>query len=250
MTGTPQSASTSVFVVRSFDIDAFGYLNPARLAGFLQQAASESADSFGFGVSDLNRRGLTWVLVRQRWELLQSIVLGDELEIETWPSGIDRRAALRDFRLSRNGVEIGRAITSWFVLDLATRRPVRPSVVLGEQFQQASPHVLDPPSDAIAALGQPTEQRSFAVRHCDIDLNQHVTNATYVAWGLEAVDVRTWRDAYLTALDVQFLCECQLGASILSRATQVQPQRWLHSIVRESDLKELARMTSHWERRP
>ena len=104
------------FGIHSFDADAFGHLAPAALAGYLQEAAGRSADGLGFGLAALTRRGATWVLARQRVELDQPVRMGEVLEVETWPAGLDRLAALRDFRLWRDGIEIGRAATTWFVL--------------------------------------------------------------------------------------------------------------------------------------
>src|SRR3990172_8664176 len=111
------------FTVHSFDSDAFGHLAPAALAGYLQEAAGRSAEALGYGLAPLQRQGLTWVLAREQVVLDRAVSWRDVLEIETWPSGIDRRAAFRDFRLWQSGVEVGRALTTWFALDLATRRP-------------------------------------------------------------------------------------------------------------------------------
>ena len=247
MRSDTRAVFVSVFSVRSFDIDAYGYLSPARIAGYFQQAASESADALGFGLTDLNRRGLTWVVVRQQWELDEALMLGDELCVETWPSGIERRAALRDFRLLKDGREVGRAVTSWLVLDMTNRRPVRPSTVLSDPFHPQVPHVLQPAVEPIPALNAHSEQRRFEVRYSDIDLNHHVTNASYVGWALEAISASTWSDCRLAKFDVQFMAECGLGASVISRSSQQETDRWLHSIVREDDQKELARAVSTWK---
>jgi len=249
MSGDARAASTSVFSVRSFDIDAYGYLSPARMAGYFQQAASESADALGFGLTDLNRRGLTWVVVRQQWELDEALMLGDELCVETWPSGIERWAALRDFRLLKEGREVGRAVTSWLVLDMTSRRPVRPSTILGASFETQGLHVVQPAVEPIAVLKADSEQRRFAVRYSDIDVNHHVTNASYVGWAIEAIAASTWSDCRLATFDVQFMAECGLGASVVSRSTLQGADCWLHSIVREDDQKELARAISTWKRK-
>jgi len=119
-------ATRAPFAVHSFDADAFGLLSPVALAGYLQEAAGRSADTLGFGMSRLNEQGLAWVLSRQQVVLDVPVRMGDALVVETWPAGIDRISALRDFRLWRDGVEVGRALTSWLVMELATRRPRRP----------------------------------------------------------------------------------------------------------------------------
>jgi medium-chain acyl-[acyl-carrier-protein] hydrolase len=249
MNRDPRATSTIVFAVRSFDIDAYGYLSPARIAGYFQQAASESADALGFGLTDLNRHGLTWVVVRQQWELDEALLLGDELCVETWPSGIERRAALRDFRLLKEGREVGRAVTSWLVLDMTSRRPVPPSTVLREPFHHRGPHVVPPAVEPISGLSDHSEQRRFEVRYSDIDVNHHVTNASYVGWAIDAIGASTWSDCRLAKFDVQFMAECGLGASVWSRATLQGVDCWRHSIVREDDQKELARAVSTWKRK-
>jgi acyl-ACP thioesterase len=236
------------FTVHSFDADAFGHVAPAALAGYLQEAAGASAESLGFGISALNRSGCTWVLAREQLVLDQPVRWGETIEVETWPSGLDRLAAFRDFRLLRRGEEIGRALTTWFAIDVASRRPVRPQALFAERFHAQTPHVLgtEPP---LPELGDAEVERRFQVRFADIDANQHVTNASYVSWALEALDEPTWRDARLARLDVQFLAECMLGAFVRSRSSPdaaAGPGARLHAIVRESDGKPVARARTWW----
>jgi len=236
----------ATFTVHSFDADAFGLLAPAALAGYLQEAAGRSAAALGWSLAELNRRGLTWVLVREQMVLDEPLRLGDSLEVETWPSGLDRLAALRDFRICRGGVEVGRALTTWFALDVATRRPVRPATILPERFHVQAGHVLPAGAAPIPTLGEPSIDRRFQVRFADIDANLHVTNASYVAWALEAVDEATWRGERVSAIDVQFVAECNLGASVRSRSVAEGAGGRLHAIVREEDGKELARARTTW----
>jgi acyl-ACP thioesterase len=234
------------FTVNSFDADAFGHLTPPALAGYLQESAGRSATALGWSLAELNRRGLTWVLVRERLALDEPLRVGDPLEVETWPSGLDRLAAMRDFRIRRGGLEVGRALTSWLALDLATRRPVRPSTILPERFHAQTAHVLPTGAAPLPALGEASIDRRFQVRYADIDANLHVTHASYLSWALEAVDEATWRGERVSALDVQFLAECNLGAFVRSRSTAEVAGVRLHAIVREQDGRELARARTTW----
>jgi acyl-CoA thioesterase FadM len=240
------SITRATFTVHSYDADAFGVLAPAALAGYLQEAAGRSADSLGFGFADLNRSGLTWVLARQQVQLDAAVLLGETLEVQTWPSGVDRLAALRDFRLLRGGAEVGRALTTWFAIDVATRRPVRPDRIFPQSRLAQSAHVLPLGHPAPGTLSAHDVERRFQVRFADIDANLHVTNSSYVAWALEALDEGTWRGSRLTSIDVQFLAECTLGAYVRCRSTAVGDGERLHAIVREEDGKELARAHTTW----
>jgi acyl-ACP thioesterase len=236
------------FAVHSFDADAFGDLAPAALAGYLQEVAGRSADALGFGLADLNRRGLTWVLARETVVLDAPVRWGETIEIETWPSGIDRLAALRDFRIFRDGVEIGRALTTWYALDVASRRPVRADPILPQRLHPQTAHVLRPrPPPASPPMVE--IERRFQVRFADIDANLHVTNASYVSWALEAVTENAWRAERVCALDVQFLAECNLGAHVRSRSAADGERGRLHVVLREEDGKELARARTGWAER-
>jgi medium-chain acyl-[acyl-carrier-protein] hydrolase len=238
--------TSATFTVHSFDADAFGLLSPAALAGYLQEAAGRSAESLGVGLTRLNQLGLTWVLARQQLVLDAAVRRGDPLTVETWPTGLDRLAALRDFRLRRGGQEVGRALTTWFALDLASRRPVRPATILPESFRAQTEHVLPAGAPPLPELEAVEIDRRFQVRFADIDANLHVTNGSYLAWALEAVDEATWRERRVASFDVQFLAECRLGAFVRSRSAPDGEGARLHEVVREEDGKPLARARTTW----
>ncbi len=234
------------FTVHSFDADAFGLLSPAALAGYLQEAAGLSADALGFGMSRLNEQGLAWVLSRQRVVLDVPVRMGDVLVVETWPSGLDRIQALRDFRLTRDGVEVGRALTSWLVMELATRRPRRPDRILLPERHAQVEHVMPLFATPLPGPGAPALERRFQVRFSDIDAVGHVTNASYIGWAMEAVEEAAWRTLRLATLDVQFLAETTLGQAVLSRSAPDGDGVLLHAVAREEDGKELARARTTW----
>lgn len=235
------------FEVHTYEVDAFGTLAAAALSGFLQEAAGHHAAALGVGLETLRAKGLTWVLVKQRIESPAPVVLGERLELETWPAGIDRHAALRDFVVRRpDGAEVARATTQWLVLDLETRRPVRPAEVLDPRFPR------DPSPRAVSLRAKLPElrewelQKRFHVRYGDIDLNMHVTNTSYVTWAQEAVPREVWRDARLAAVEVHYLAEVVYGSAILSRLARTGEESFAHAIVREEDGKELARLATAW----
>ena len=243
---TERQITRVAFTIHSFDADAFGHLAPTALAGYLQEAAGRSAEGLGFGLAALTRRGATWVLARQRVELDQPVRMGEVLEVETWPAGLDRLAALRDFRLWRDGIEIGRAATTWFAIDLASRKPLRPAELLPESLHPQPPHVLPMAAAPLPTLDVPELERRFQVRFADIDVNEHVTNSSYLAWALEAIDETTWRQRRVSAFDVQFLAECRRDAYVRSRSAALPDGARLHELVREADSRPLARVRTSW----
>jgi len=236
---------SALFEVHSYEVDAFDVLAAPVLGGFLQEVASLDAVAMGCGIDTLGARGLTWVLARQRIELAAPIRIGDTVEVATWPSGVDRLFALREFRLSVAGRVVGEASTEWLVMDLASRRPVRPDRALAAEHRGPGERLLPAPPDLPVAEPSDSEHR-FTIRYSDIDRNLHVTNTSYLAWALEAVPRETWRGAWLAAVDVRFLAECAYGSQVLSRTRALSGGAFAHSILRQEDGKELARARTHW----
>jgi medium-chain acyl-[acyl-carrier-protein] hydrolase len=186
------------------------------------------------------------VLARQQVVLDAPIRFGDSLTVETWPSGLDRISALRDFRLWRGGVEVGRALTSWLVMELATRRPRRPDRILPPERHAQTGHVMPLPDAPVPALAEVALERRFQVRFADIDAVRHVTNASYIGWAMEAIEEPAWQAQRLATLDVQFLAETTHGHTVFSRSAPDGEGARLHAVVREEDGKALARARTTW----
>jgi len=241
-------ARCASFPVHTYEVDAFGMLEVPALSRYLQEVAGLHAGELGVGLDVLRAKGLTWVLARQRLELLLPVSLGDTVEIETWPSGVERLAATRDFVVRRgDGAEAARATTQWYVLDLGTRRAVRPGEVLDPRFPRESRPSVAPLAPGKLPLPESWDlEKRFQVRYADIDVNLHVTNASYVTWAIEAAPVELWRASRLAAVEVHYLSEALHGKPILSRLARTAERSYAHAIVREEDGKELARLQTAW----
>jgi acyl-ACP thioesterase len=239
----------SRFKVHTFELDAFGLLAAPALTDILAETAGLHATALGVGLDALGARGFGWMLARQRVEVLRLPGLHEELEVETWPSGVDRLVALRDFRVrDASGVEIGRATTQWFVFELKTRRPRPPGVILdAERFDlKDAPRAATFADGKLPALERWDAEKRFHVRYGDIDRNLHVNHATYLAWAVEAVPRELWQASRIAELEVSYRAECTLGSAVLSRSAAQPDGTIAHAIVREEDGKELARLVTRW----
>lgn len=235
------------FPVHTYEVDAFAALGVPALAGYLQEVAALHADELGVGLDALRGGGLTWMLARQRIEVSAPPRLGDVVEVETWPAGIERLFAVREFVVRRAGEEVARATTHWLVIDVATRRPVRPSSVLDPRFpREVRATAVSLAAGRLPEPGPGAHERRFEVRHSDIDTNLHVTSSRYLGWAVDAVPVDLWRARHVAAIEVHYLAEAHPGAAVVSRAAPAGELAFAHAIVREEDGKELARLATAW----
>jgi acyl-ACP thioesterase len=244
------------FPIRYHELDSHGLLRPVTLLNLVQDVGGLHAAQLGVSVRDLRQRGLTWVLSRIHLEVDRYLHADDIINVRTWPSTREGLFSCREFEMrDRNGDLFSRATSSWAVLNLASRRPVKLQDCLPEYPLTAHraldddfsslPHFPDIPDETLREL-------PFLVRRSDQDSNHHVNNTVYTDWALEAVpdDVAA---GHLQSLEVSFRAEVLYGDSILSQSVvnrSGNDAECLHRIINSHDRRELARLRTRWKGTP
>jgi len=242
------------FSVRAFETGAYGSLAVGSLCDYLQEAAGNHAGALGVSVSQLMERNLTWVLARLRLRIERLPGAGEPLEVRTWPSGVERLFALRDFRvLDTGGGLVASALSAWLAIDTATRRPVRVQSAFDSPDTSAIPRALDTGieklAEKLATDGQVARGTTIVVRLSDLDANDHVNNARIAEWIAEGAGAEVQEKSRISALDIDFLAETRHGDSVISRAAALPDGGFSHVLFRPADGREIARARSQWEPR-
>lgn len=249
MTTKPPKVWTDTYPVRSYDVDARGYLSVVSVCNFLQDAAGCHAHALGLSVDQLHPIHLTWVLVRMRVELTRHLQWQDQLQIQTWPSHQERLFSHRDFLLrDAAGEDIGRCVTVWVLMDLQRWRPQRLTALPESLPISDLPRALSTMPNKIDMPEALTIQRQFQVGDRDLDRNGHVNNVRYIEWALETVPVSVLNTCRLSMLEINFTGEAFHADNILAGSQTrdtVQPV-FLHSIQSPSAGKDLARAITQW----
>lgn len=249
---SPDPIFEKTFPIRYHELDNRGLLRPVTLLNFVQDAGGMHAAQLGVSVRDLRQRGLTWVLSRVHVTVERYPHADDVINVRTWPSTREGLFSCREFEMrDKNGVLFSSATSSWAVLNLASRRPVRLQDCLPE-YPLTGQRALN---DDFASLPQfPDEpdgtfrELPFLVRRSDQDSNQHVNNTVYTDWALEAVpdDIAV---CHLYSIEVSFRAEALYGDRIVSQCVVKRSgneTECLHRIV-SSDKRELARLRTRWK---
>lgn len=240
-------------VVRSADTDARGRLSLTAACELLQESAARHAVVLGVGADALAPLGLAWVLVEWRLELDAVPVWRDPVTVETWPSDLSERFAMRDFRLAfDDGRTWGRATSHWVVIDAGKRRIVRMPEPVRALRLPAQGRSL---AGGLSRLGPPAPpEASFEllVRWSDLDANGHVNNLAYVAWVVESVPRDVLRASAPRSLEISFRAECRDEADVaVERGRDAAESRdgrdvFRHRIVERGSGRELALARTEW----
>lgn len=238
------------FAVRSVDIDGDGVIKTVPLLNYILESAGEHAALGGADVTDLFKKGLTWVLSRFHIEITRFPKWGETVRIRTWPSACAALFAVREFEVTCERGPLAVATSSWIIVDLKTRRPVRPAEHL-TGFSMLSTRAL---LDDFAPLPTPTREdvaREFPVFFSDIDVNRHVTATVYVHRALETVPEQILVGFRPAGIKVNFRGEAFYGDGLLSRATRIESADgpvFCHRLSRAADDKELTLLRTSWIR--
>jgi medium-chain acyl-[acyl-carrier-protein] hydrolase len=238
------------FKIHSYEMDSQGRVSLQALCNYLQEIAGNHAQELGVSVQTLFKQNLTWVLSRLHVEINKYPFWKDAVVIETWPFGVEGKYALREFILqNREGSEIGRATTSWMLLDIVKRRPVTiPDFI--KDLRPSEPRRALP--DGFEKLPLPVDislHKEFEVRLDDLDINNHVNNVSYIEWAVETIPKEIWQRKRVHRLEISYRAESRYGDRIVSQTQQLTHQGpicFLHRLSRDSDGKELAVVRTEW----
>ena len=202
------------FKITSLLVNPLGRLGLYGILNLIQETAWMHAETLGFGLKDMERQGLFWVLTRQSLQMSQWPAFGQTVRVETWlrpPQGafVSREFYIKD----ADGNTIGKCSTSWLALDRATKK-ILPSANLRpwEDICLEQSNGLE--TEKIAVAGEYETLAKYRVRNSDLDTNQHVNNTKYSQWILDAIPYTLHRNLKLTSYAVNFLAETHLGDKV------------------------------------
>ena len=175
----------------------------------LQQVSGEHCDILGYGMDKMGPQNLIWVVVRQKLELSSYPQAGEELIIETWPGPTRHGLFPRHYEIyASNGELIGTACALWTLVDVESRKMIKPEdygvelqgITTGrEKGNPRSPEKLSIEKES-----------SFVVPKEYLDGNGHMNNTCYYKLAEEQIgDAIKGKTVYFAA--TEYANEALLG---------------------------------------
>jgi acyl-ACP thioesterase len=219
------------------------------LAYCMQESAINHAEAAQAGYEDLIKANQAWVLTRQMIKLFEIPELNQKITIETWANSRTDTMAIRDFNILDRGRQImGISRTSWMVLDLQARRPVR----LSHRIQDNIPLipgrlVQDLALEKIPVSEQePEMDNTYLVVYSDLDMNHHVNNINYLKWVLDDFDYDYRMKFSISSIETNYLAEALYGDLLVKSTVPVKEHEYLTKIVNRNSLKPILAARTKW----
>jgi medium-chain acyl-[acyl-carrier-protein] hydrolase len=237
------------FPITSYDINPGGKARLTSLANFFQEVAYQHAGRLGFGYHDLMHNQTFWVLSRMKIKVLQYPRWDEEIRVETWPRGLDKLFAMRDFRIfSNSGRVTGMASTAWLIVDGKTRRPVRPP----ERLEQYSIGQDKPYEARLQKIILPEGMVGRIMRRVawsDLDVVGHVNNVKYIEWCIDATGP-AGLDRTIATFGINFMHESLFSDEIEIQYSPAEDREVFFLARRSGDNREIFRAHLVWDHSP
>lgn len=238
------------FNVGAYAIDARKRLTVPALIRLMQEAAMINVIRIQLSVWDLEQYAVSWVLLFMYVDVYRLPVLGEDLQVLTFPSGMDRLYTYRDFKVyDAAGELVAQASSTWLLMDTKRRRPTRlPQLILDAEPYLPSPeHRLPRPDFKLEPTtelaGEPLD---FRVGYHDLDFNHHLNNVRYVPWMLESVPQEVLAERELERMELQYIQEVLYGTTLQSvRSAPTEDTTYQHELRKGEQA--VARMRTYWK---
>lgn len=169
--------------VRYSETDEYGKLTLTGIMNYLQDCSTFQSEDIGQGISYLNSCHRAWWL--SSWQIVvdRYPVLGEEIQISTWPYDFKGFYGYRNFTIcDKTGEYLVRANSIWFLFDTRKGRPVKiqPEDIKGYGVGLENPLKMEYAPRKIGKMDNYTEAEPVTIGKHHIDTNHHVNNAQYV----------------------------------------------------------------------
>lgn len=205
------------YKIKYSDIGTNNKVTLKALVNTLQEAAISHSDQAGYGVNNIPKTHLAWLLLNWKVEIKSYPILNDTITVKTWPRIFDKLYSYRDFEVyDENNNLIAIASSKWFAIDTENKkiRKLTPEITeayggttLKEVFQSAFDEKIKEPQ---------TQKLNFnyTIQRRDIDTNNHVNNLNYIDYALETLNENIYNNTTFHNLEIIYKKEIKQNENI------------------------------------
>ena len=232
---------------RYSEIDCSLSLKPSALLQILQDIASQNAENLDFGYSFLVKKNLGWFLLKLHAEFNEYPEDICDLTIKTEPRGWNKLFAFRDFEICQNDQTLGKATTTWGLVDLSSKNMVHVGEILSNNpnFTEFKKREDDLKYNKISPLAKVDVAKTFEIRFDDLDVNQHVNNSNYLIWAFETLNYDFRKNKKLKTLDILFKKEIKYGHKICAQVEYLA-NKTVHLLKNNDTGEDLCLIQAEW----
>jgi len=212
----------------------------------MQEGSMHNANQLGLSMWDDVLEGGSWVLLRKEIEIYRLPTLGEKVRIITYPAGLNKVFAYRDFWvLDMEGKTLATASTTWVLMHLENRKMMRLPEPMKQIQEVQSGQYLPIPDLRLPMLDSLDHSYTYRIGHYDLDWNHHVNNIITAKLMLQSVSKETYDNQTLQRYTFIVKSEILAGEEIDVRMSEVNGK--YHHQLSHADGSMIAYAISEWK---
>lgn len=227
---------TETFKMAAKDIGKENKIKDRAILEILENIATYHSDKVGYGVNDINKTKLAWVLLEWKLQVLNRPKYGQILTVNTWGKGMNKFFTCRDYEIYDEENNLCAIATSkWALINLENTKMERLTEEIVNIYKPEEKSVFK--NEKLDKIKMPTtfsSQIEYRVCRKDIDINQHMHNLYYLDLAYEAIPEEVYNQRPFDNIRISYKKEIKLG-DILNCKYAKQDNK--HIIVIESKEK-------------
>ena len=177
------------YTLRGSDFDRFKQIKPSAVLDLFQEVAGQHACLLGIGFSDMEKKGLLWVVLKVKYQIVKAPDLYQKVKILTWPLEQKRLDFQREYLIkdSKTGETLIKGTSQWAIIDKNTRKLTKAENVyknIDGYYKKVNF------SEKLMRIGDFQGEFKHKVKSefSHIDTNGHVNNAKYGDYVVDAIN--------------------------------------------------------------
>jgi len=158
------------------DVDYNGVARASSLMKYIQSAAQTQLTEKGMSYDRLKDMNRAFILSRIKMEFIDTVRAYEPLTAITFPATSRGYSFLRCYKLERDGITIGRAVSIWALVDIKSKALIR---VNDFDLGLDTYDPLDMPLTRVIMPKDMNTVGTYTVTYSDVDQNGHMNNTRY-----------------------------------------------------------------------
>jgi acyl-ACP thioesterase len=207
-----QNIFEKIFTLRTADFDCRKRISPAAVLDLFQVVAGEHAILLGCGFDDFYKKGIIWVLVRTKYEVINEPALYQTVKVKTWPLAPSRVGFQREYLMEdEQGKPLIKGSSDWVIIDAEQRKLVaKPNVYPDIDF--ITEKNFDERVKKVPDFEQNGDGLTVCTGFSQLDMNGHVNNTKYANYAMDALNPND--NEFIKSFQVDYRNELKLGDEI------------------------------------
>ena len=199
------------------DVGKSNKLTNKALLGFLEDIAGKHSNMAGYGLNNIEKTSVTWVLLNWKIKVFNNPLYGETVFVKTWARDTAKFYTYRDFEVyNKNSELIAIATSKWALLDAKTMSLIKiPNEVIAPyEIETKKVFGEEPEPNKIMIPNEISSVSNYIVQRKDIDINGHVHNVTYMDIAYEVLPEEVYNNIDCSSFEIMYKKETKLGETV------------------------------------